>query len=157
MVCHCYYCPVVWTNSFAPGRYDWFQLHTQFCIGAGVVRSYTGNPWGGGHWSCLGVPGLPRYYTSCVLWMNHKFINSFTPEDKHNSLWSDKTRQDKPLSKHSEGHHCWPTNVISNGRPVIVGNTQVHICHICAEFMSYKFQHNLGNAILSIPVKLTLE
>ena len=32
-----------------------------------------------------------------------------------NALWSDQTRRDKPLSKHSWEHRCWSTRVIYRG------------------------------------------
>ena len=36
-------------------------------------------------------------------------------KSKHYSLWSDHTRQDKPMSKHSGRYRCWSTKVVYRG------------------------------------------
>ena len=36
-------------------------------------------------------------------------------KSKHNSLWSDQPKQDKPMSKYFGEHHCWSTRVVYRG------------------------------------------
>ena len=54
---------------------------------------------------------------------------------KHNYLWRDETKQNKPLSKHSTWHRCWSTSALcSSYRDVVVGLRPVIqiLCHVLA-------------------------
>ena len=44
-------------------------------------------------------------------------------KNNQSSLWSDRTRRDKPLSKHPKEHHCWSTRVIYTGCRDVVRNS----------------------------------